>query len=367
MAWNREQLEEELRRNVPDLSNKDVWLWGAGDTAQLYQEGLNRLEEEKEGIVFSGYVDSDPLKAGKTFHEKPVISPEEMKNRKNACVLICSIQAKAVKEIGTILDRWEMEHYLLDEAILKLHREEVTQCYDLLHDSESKRIYAALIEARITGERPEPCGEIGTDYFALQAFREKDPEEVFVDCGAYTGDTMKRYMEVKEGIFKKYKGFELDGANYKRLVQEAKEQTKNGISEQAVELYHFGVSDKEAEGVFQHYEENDGIGSKVVAPAAKDGGNCKLVALDQFLTEPYTFLKADIESYEYRMLLGAKQGIMSYKPLLSICIYHNSVDLYSIPLLVKEMVPEYNVAVRHHAHDLSGTVLYAWMKKGSKR
>lgn len=89
-------------------------------------------------------------------------------------------------------------------------------------------------------------------------------------------------------------------------------------------------------------------------------GGGRLVSLDEYLTEPYTFLKADIESYEYKMLLGAGQGIKKWKPLIAVCIYHNAVDLYSIPLFIKSMAKEYKMAVRHHSGTLADTVLYCW-------
>lgn len=60
------------------------------------------------------------------------------------------------------------------------------------------------------------------------------------------------------------------------------------------------------------------------------------------------------------MLQGARRHIKENKPMLAICVYHSAIDLYSVPLLVKEIVPDYKLAVRHHADDLSGTVLYAW-------
>lgn len=85
------------------------------------------------------------------------------------------------------------------------------------------------------------------------------------------------------------------------------------------------------------------------------------VKLDEFLTEPYSFLKADIESYEYQMLLGAEKSIRKFKPLLAVCIYHNAVDFYSIPILVKQILPEYRLAIRHHKDTLGETVLYAWV------
>ena len=112
---------------------------------------------------------------------------------------------------------------------------------------------------------------------------------------------------------------------------------------------------------FSRYENNNGEGSKITD--YENEGNCKVVCLDEYLKEPYTFLKADIESFEYRMLQGARRGIIEYKPKLAICIYHSSIDLYSIPMLIKELVPDYKLAIRHHANDLTGTVLYAWREE----
>ena len=102
------------------------------------------------------------------------------------------------------------------------------------------------------------------------------------------------------------------------------------------------------------------MGSKF-SEAVSEGESGKIVSLDKFVKEPYTFLKADIESYEYKMLQGAREGIKKYKPLLAICIYHNAVDMYTIPLLVKKILPEYKIAIRHHLDDLSETVMYAWI------
>ena len=61
------------------------------------------------------------------------------------------------------------------------------------------------------------------------------------------------------------------------------------------------------------------------------------------------------------MLIGASKGIKEYMPLLAICIYHNAVDFYEIPLLIHSLVPEYKLAVRHHSYTLADTVLYAWL------
>lgn len=50
----RQKLEELLNRALPVLTDKPIWIWGAGNTAQLYQEGFKRLEEE--GFKIEGYI-----------------------------------------------------------------------------------------------------------------------------------------------------------------------------------------------------------------------------------------------------------------------------------------------------------------------
>lgn len=85
--------------------------------------------------------------------------------------------------------------------------------------------------------------------------------------------------------------------------------------------------------------------------------------MDEFFCdkqEKATYIKADIESFEYDMLCGAKETIQRYRPRLAICIYHSAADMYKIPLLIKEYCPDYKFSIRHHSTTLSETVLYAY-------
>ena len=42
----REELTQLLNEDYPYIQGKDLYIWGAGNTAILYREGLQRLEEE---------------------------------------------------------------------------------------------------------------------------------------------------------------------------------------------------------------------------------------------------------------------------------------------------------------------------------
>lgn len=200
-------------------------------------------------------------------------------------------------------------------------------------------------------------------YFAFEPFMEDMPSEVFVDCGAYVGDTIEKYIWERDGVFKKIIAFEPDKDNFKAMESRVQRLLNEwNLKEESIELHPYGVSDKSEEGVIKRYEKNNGLGSKLLHDTGEEGEACGTVALDAYIKEPYSFLKADVESYEYKMLLGAQKGIKEYKPLLAICLYHNAVDLYSIPLLIKELVPEYRLAVCHHSKRAAETTLYAWIE-----
>lgn len=356
----REVLEKVLHGNIPDISGKKIWIWGTGDTAQLYQQGFRRLE--KEGFSVEGYINSFLQEEGVLFNGKPVIRPDELPESENICVLICSVRQEVIQEIRVQLENLHMEWHLIDEVILKMHSTEVLKCYDLMEDEKSRNTFAGIIVWRVTGKKTVIDTEQGGQYFRINGFKEENPEEIFVDCGAYIGDTIEGYLNQKNGIFKKIIAFEPDMSNFERLnIQIEKECRKWNISKDKIVSYPYGVAQFGHKGKVQHYDANGGLGSKIVEHSSEENDDCKIVALDEFLNEPYTFLKADIESYEYQMLSGAQKGIREYKPLLAICLYHNSVDLYSIPLLVKELLPEYKFAVRHYSDGLDETIMYAWV------
>ncbi len=350
-------VERLLTENVPEIENKELWIFGAGNTAALYYNGLLRLE--KEGFFINGYIDNDKRKWGQKWNHKDVVSLDSLKSRKNRiCVLICSIQSKVVSSISRQLSEDGFEHYHIDEVIFKFHKEEILQVYDLL-DADSKIIYEMLLKERMHCDGVQLPVDMNEQYFALRPFMFSNQGEVFVDCGAYVGDTIERYIWKRDGVLKKIIGFEPDKKNFGAMRNRVKRlKLEWGLAENAIEIYEKGVADRTLRGRVERYEDNHGLGSKIVDT---DDGDYTTVALDEFIKQPYSFLKADIESWEYKLIQGAQEGIKTNRPLLAICIYHNAVDFYQIPLLIHQIVPDYNLAIRHHSHTLAETVLYAWV------
>lgn len=70
------------------------------------------------------------------------------------------------------------------------------------------------------------------------------------------------------------------------------------------------------------------------------------------------FIKMDIEGAETSALLGATQTIRRFRPRLAISIYHSLDDLIGLPLLVKELAPDYDLYIGHHTIHIDETILY---------
>lgn len=71
-----------------------------------------------------------------------------------------------------------------------------------------------------------------------------------------------------------------------------------------------------------------------------------------------TYLKADIEGSEMRMLRGAENTIKNFHPKLAISVYHKRDDLLTIPKFISGLYHKYRFGLRMH-HNFSDLVLYA--------
>ena len=91
------------------------------------------------------------------------------------------------------------------------------------------------------------------------------------------------------------------------------------------------------------------------------GSESKVYALDDFFRDKKIgFLKADIESWESDMLLGAISIIKRDKPKMAIAIYHNAADMCYILDWIDKLNLGYKFSIRHHTPTETDTTLYAY-------
>lgn len=220
--------------------------------------------------------------------------------------------------------------------------------YEMFHDDRSREVMFGLLEAKIISKRQMLIKPLTEHYWHPEVHPEID--DVIIDIGAFTGDTMSFFM-------KKLKG--------KCLIHafepnpDAFEQLFNTINSNSWENSCIAV--------------NTGIGSgngilhingKMVTDENGPGINIEIEKLDDYVSNrkiKVDCIKMDIEGAELDALKGSLQVIQKYKPKLMISIYHSVEQAFAIPLFIKEINPEYRFYLDHHELTWRGSevVLYA--------
>ena len=235
----------------------------------------------------------------------------------------------------------------------------IVTLYNLLNDEKSKEVYKAALKFKLTEDYHyllDVKDDLKKQYF--DEVVKFSNEEVFVDCGGYTGDTIEAFIKAVNGKFKQIYSFEPDGKNYKILTDyintlEQKDKIKAIDAGVYYKTKSFYIRSNDAFSTLQ--ESSDG----------GDGEEVKVAAISDVIDQAPTYIKMDVQTFETYALLGVMDDIIKHKPKLAICIYHKFSDLWDLPLLLKLWVPEYELFMRHYDCTQEETVIYA-LPKGSK-
>jgi len=243
----------------------------------------------------------------------------------------------------------ELPHKIFAQA------DEVRHTLSLWADDISCREYLAQIAWRISLDSsllPLHLPPQET-YFPSNIYRYLD-NEVLVDCGAFTGDTIRAYFQ-QQGSFQKIIAVEPDLINCQQLevfisslpssVQKKIEIKQNAVGAKR-EIVWFNATGSAASSV--------GVGDFQV--------NC--IPLDDFLMqEQPTLIKMDIEGAEVEALVGGEKTIRQNLPVLTICVYHCQEHLWKIPALIKSFSESYSLFLRRYSDECWELVCYAVPKE----
>lgn len=176
--------------------------------------------------------------------------------------------------------------------------------------------------------------------------------EVFIDVGAYVGDTIKPLLaqeEKKHVKIKRIVAFEPGELNFKLLKSFYGEKHN-------IELIQKGLSDQTGTICFS----GSGQSFEIASDTAQEKTAVSVTRLDDVPgCSEATWIKMDIEGAEMQALAGARDTILRNHPKLTICIYHSDEDMLQIPEYIHNLVPEYKLYIRHHTLTRNETVLYA--------
>lgn len=343
--------ENELLRNLTNIKEK-VYLFGGGRICSRFLNGLTDI------VKFTGIFDNDPTRVGNKINGIEILPLELLNNISKESVFIITFYPGYARDIIQQLKNKGFTRIIFYAELVKDIELSKDMPYIFTDDEKNKisivrtwldekslAIYDSIIEKRKNGTTnySDIMDYQNEQYFDLSIVK-FDENEVFIDGGAYTGDTLKYFIQYCPK-FEKYYCFELDNKNFEKLYQYAN-QFPN------VECINAGLGDKEEIVNFN--------ASKLESKICNHGDNkAKIVTIDNTVNEKVSFIKLDVEGYEIKTILGALNTIKKYRPKLAISIYHNVSDLWEIPIMIKNEVPEYKIHIRHYTPEKYDTVMYA--------
>ena len=232
----------------------------------------------------------------------------------------------------------DLPHKVISQSV------EILQASDLWADDESRREYVAQLRWRLLfdfdGMAP---GRVETIYFPPDLVRVRT-DEVFVDCGAFDGDTLRDFLAICRGSFAQYIAFEPDPANFSRLTDFV--SNLPDAERRRIELNRVAIASSDSPVRFY-------AGAGPSSHVGEGDLEVEAISLNSHLgSRRPTFIKMDIEGAEPDALVGASRHIGNAAPLLAISCYHRQDHLWSIPLLIHSINPDYALYLR--PHDLEG-------------
>ena len=242
------------------------------------------------------------------------------------------------------------------DEYLKEYREATVFLGSRLYYNE---LYEQLVEHGIPQERIVNVGKMIDDmsirqYFDLPCMPHVK-DEVFVDAGGFDGKTSKLFIQWCGGLYKKIYISEPEKNNVSMIYNNF---LSGGGIEKKVEIIPHGLWDEECMLGFleksngaSHIDENGEKGT--------NSTHISVMPLDHLIDDEVSFIKMDIEGAEYKALKGAEHIIKRCRPKLAISIYHKPEDIWELPELILDILPEYRLYLRHYSIAQAETVLYA--------
>lgn len=222
---------------------------------------------------------------------------------------------------------------------LKTHIDDFIWMYNKLNDYTSKKVLYAILNNWLNYDfknLTEIMDNRFFNYFDLDLIP-FSRDEVIVDLGCYTGDTIIDYFKTY-GLngYRKIYCFDI----FEDVLNKAKNNLKNFKN---IEFIKKAICNHR--GKVSLFSNQFDSSNRITY----EGDNLiDSNTLDNEITEKITMIKMDIEGSEYEALLGSKEHIKNDKPKLLISIYHGFDDVWRIIKLIDSFNSDYKYYLRYY-------------------
>lgn len=331
-------------------SSKTVVMYGMGNGADKILAVCAR-----KGIEVSDFFASDGFVRGHLFHGKQVLSWGGIKEKYGAeNVIVLLSFGTSRPEVLENIDRIaaEAELYapdvpvfgegLFDRPFFERHREALERVCGMLADEESRRVYENVIRYKLTGKIGFLRDAESDREVMMREMVDPKSLSAAADLGAYNGDTVRELLEMSEGNLKRVWAMEPDARNYRKLEAYAASETRAEVipihagAWSGTETLYFDASgNRNASFGVNRSEVLSDRPAKLTEIAARP--------LDEVLRgDAVDYIKYDVEGAEREALIGSRETVKAHTPTLLVSLYHRNEDLFALPLLIREMFPQYS-------------------------
>ena len=245
-----------------------------------------------------------------------------------------------------------LPYFAIDLPSLVLGQaDEIREAFRLMSDEASRREFVAQVRHRLFQDFDGLPPAIEEEQYFCDSLFSSDPREVFVDCGAFDGDTLRVFLERRGGEFDHYYALEPDPINYDKMRSYV--DTLPPAVTARISTLPVASSDRRTKTMI----DPSGLASSSIGHGSVE---VDCVPLDELLVDRVpTTIKMDVEGAEFDTLKGARNLIRTHAPLLDVCVYHTQDHLWVLPLLIHRMNPDYRYYLRPHKNEVFDLVCYA--------
>jgi len=366
----REREQTAFDRLVSPFGNSIV-LFGAGS---LGRQAVARLRQD--GIEPLAFVDNNPMAWGKTVDGIDIFSPQDaaVKFGQQAAFIVtirshesqhrfaetkrklldlgCSKVVSFVPLLWQYPETFLPNYYLDLPSKIFLHADKVRAGLRLLEEDFSRKTYLTQLRWRILEDYDDlPTKSDDTQYIPKGIFSFTE-NEVFIDCGAFDGDTVRLFLSQCQDTFSHIYAFEPDNINFRNLQNFLSTLPQKITSK--ITILPVAVGARTTKLKFT----TTGTASSMVS--AVGDIEIEIITLDNLLSNVKpTYIKMDIEGAESDAISGATKIIQGATPVLAICAYHQQSHIWDIPLLIHSISSEYQLFLRAHEDEGWELVYYA--------
>lgn len=331
-AWDR--LKEESR---------PIYLYGMGDGAMRILAAMRTYR-----IKVAGIFASDEFVRGHDFAGYHVQKLSDIEAHCDDFVIVLAFAVSQPAMVKRMQDLAKKHPLIVPDVPVvggglftreycEAHAEELQSVYRMLADEHSRRVYANILNFKISGNPAYLMDIVDSRDDIWNHVICPTNHEIFVDLGAYNGDSIRELLDYTRGKFHRILAMEPDRKNYKKLAKFVGDTP-------SVKCYQCASWCVDTELPFT------GKASRQTT-ANPDGAVIPARSVDNLLAgNPVTLLKMDVEGAEREAIWGASRSIARYGPKLMISLYHRNEDMFELPLLVKRINPRYKLYIRHQLY-----------------